>query len=964
MSRTLLAALVLLALAAPATAQPVDVTFRFLPDLTTPPISPVTRAFVPGSFNDWGPNNGGQIETGAPSRAKYQPALNEYRYTTTLQAGQMYAYKVHIHRNAAGTDYEWYTDPLGTETTGPNSDSVVRVEDPFVFQIAREQNGTGEVRAVSAGVFGTADVESVTFTVNEATYTDGVEDTGDGIYRLTLPAPVAPGAFVRVTATDAQGRTATAEVGTIPPEVTDAPVPDGLEDGITVDPDDPTRAWLVLRAPGKQFVYALGSFNGWTADDDALMFRDDTDPLGTRWWIELTGLAPGQEATFQYWVDGQTRVADPYATKVYYPGESAYPAGAVDFAVGAFTPGAAPFPWTDDDWQTPDPENLVVYELLLRDFLRADNFTALTDTLDYLVDLGVTAIELMPVSEYDGDESWGYNPAFHLALDKHYGTPDAFKAFVDAAHARGLAVILDVVYNHATGQSPLVRLYNQGDFGAPTAENPWANPQARHPFNVFNDLDHSSPLTRLWLDKANRFWMREYHVDGYRFDLSKGFVQSCGSGGPCTDANFSAYNPARIETLTRMADALWAEHPDAIVILEHFADAAEERELAEHGRDAGFPGMTLWANMTDAYAEAAMGYLGDRASFARAYPPQNGFPLSGQIAYMESHDEQWMLYKVRTFGNRVAGYDTRDLSTALDRKRLATVFFLTTPGPKMLWQFGEVGFGGGPGECLVPNNDCPPGTPGRVDNKPVRWDYWADVPPFANGTGLPLTPASEFERSQRQKLYGVTAAVLDLRTTYAVFGPDGDYAARVGGSLADRWIKRSLPTAPDGQPTQAVVVGNVGMTETTVAPTFPATGTWHEYFSDTTLDVADPGLALTLRPGEYRIYTDVDVPSPDGDLGAVADEGGPDDAVPPGIRSAYPNPTAGLLTLALVADRSREGWTDAPVEVFDTLGRLVLVAPAPVAAPSASVQVDTSRLPTGLYVARWGPYATSFSVVR
>lgn len=970
MSRVLLALLAVL-LAPLAVAQSVDVTFRFVPDLTGPAAEPVVRAFVPGSFNDWGPNTSGVIATGAPSQAAYLPQFNEYRYTTALQVGggpvapteagegNGYAYKVHYHRNSDGSVFTWLTDPLGAETTGPNSDSVVRVEDPFVFQIAREQEGGAMIEAVSAGIFGSAAVTSVTVTVNETVYTEGITDTGDGIYRLALPTPVAPGAFVRFEAADASGRTASAEVGTLPPDVVDAPVPDGLADGITYDPADPTRAWLVLRAPGKQYVYALGSFNGWTADEASLMVRDDTDPLGTRWWIEITGLTPGTEQTFQYWVDGSIRVADPYTTKVYYPGESGYPSGAVAHAVGVLTPGAAAFPWTDDAWETPAPEDLVVYELLLRDFLATDRFTALTDTLDYLERLGVTAIELMPVSEYDGDESWGYNPAFHLALDKHYGTPDQFKAFVNEAHNRGIAVILDVVYNHATGQSPLVRLDNVGDFGAPTATNPWANTSARHPFNVFNDLNHESPLTQLWLDKANRFWVDEYHVDGYRFDLSKGFTQTCG-GGPCTDSNFSTRNPARIAILTRMADALWAEHPDTIVILEHFADANEERELAAHGRAEGFPGMTLWGNMTEAYSEAAMGYLGSNSAFTRAYPPASSYPLHGQIAYLESHDEQWLMYKARTFGNQEGDYDTRDLATALDRKRLATVFFLSTPGPKMLWQFGEVGYGGGPGECLEPNNVCPTDTPGRVANKPIRWDYWADVAPFANGTVLPVPKASAYDRERRQQLYRLTAAMLDLRTSYAVFGPEATYAARVG-AVADRWITLSLPSAPDGEPTEVVVVGNVGMTETTVTPTFPASGTWYELFTDTELDVTDPGMALTLRRGEYRIYTDVDVPSPAGDLGAVAEEVGPGDRAGEGLVAVFPNPSASRATVTLEVAETRA----VRVELLDALGRRVAVlADGPLAPGPHAIEVDTAGLPAGVYMVRLGGQAIPLTVVR
>ena len=964
MSRCLAAlALLAVALVPAAHGQSVDVTFRFVPDLETPAISPVTRAFVPGSFNDWGPNASGVIQDGAPSQATYVPQLNEYRYTVALSTGTAYAYKIHYHPSTSPSSGVWLTDPLGTETTGPNSDSVVRPADLFVFQIAREQNGTAEVQAVSAGVFGTAAVASVTFTVNETTYTAGITDSGDGIYRLELPTAVAPGAYVRVDAVDAQGRTARAEVGQVPPTVTDASVPEGIQDGITYHPTDPTRAWLVLRAPSKQYVYALGAFNDWTADADALMFRDQ-DALGTRWWIEVTGLTPGTEVPFYYWVDGQIRVADPYTTTVYYPGESGYPSGAQDVAVGVLTPGAPAFAWTDAGFQAPPREELVIYELLLRDFLRDDRFTALTDTLDYLERLGVNAIELMPVAEYDGDESWGYNPAFHLALDKHYGTPAQFKAFVDAAHARGIAVILDVVYNHATGQSPLVRLDNQGTYGAPNPTNPWANVSARHPFNVFNDLNHESPLTQLWLDQANRFWMSEYHVDGYRFDLSKGFTQTCG-GGACTDANFSTYNPARIGLLTRMADALWDVHPEAIVILEHFADAREERELAAYGTDRGRPGMALWANLNTAYLESAMGYLGSNSSLTRAYPPNNGYPLAGQVAYMESHDEQWMMYKLLAFGNGAGDYSTRELPTALDRRKLATVFFLTVPGPKMLWQFGEIGYGGGPGECLKPSGngedgDCSPSDPWRVGNKPIRWDYWVDVAPFANGSNLSLTREDLEDRARRQKTYALTAAVLDLRQRYDVFGPEAAFASRLG-AVPDRWIKLSRPDAASGQPTEAVIVGNFGVTETTVTPGFPSTGTWHEVFSGAELAVSDPSAGLALRPGEYRIYTDVRIETPAGDLGAVAGEDAPGDRQPEGLVSVYPNPVAGRATARVEVSTARR----VTVEVLDALGRRVATLADRELAPGRhDLPFDTAGLPAGVYLVRWGSTSIPVTVAR
>ncbi|OZC01588.1 alpha-amylase family glycosyl hydrolase [Rubricoccus marinus] len=962
---TLFRLVLLLALASGASgalAQSVDVTFRFLPDLTAPALSPVVRAFVPGTMpegtvNDWGPNNGGVIAPTAPSLMTYDAALNEYRYTISLTpgdgpvAGGGHAYKIHYHRNASGTEYTWITDPLGSETTGGNNDSVVRVSDPMAFQLAREQDASGQIVAVSVGLFGTEAFPSISFTVNETTYTSGIEDTGDGIYRLELPTPVPPGSFFRVDAADASGDAVSAQVGTLPPDVVDAPVPAGIEDGITHSDAGDGTTWLVLRAPAKSYVYALGDFNDWTVGDDALMFRDTTDPRGTRWWIRLDGLTLGEAYDFQYLVDGTIRVADPYSPIVLYPGEAGYPSGQTDFAVGRFTAGGSAFAWTDDDFEAPTQEDLVIYELLVRDFLRDHSFVSLTDTLDYLQRLGVNAIELMPVAEFDGDESWGYNPAFHLALDKYYGTPEQFKTFVNEAHARGIAVFLDVVYNHATGQSPLIRLYNSGGFSGPSASSPYANVTATHPFNVFNDLNHESELTQIWLDKANRWWVEEYHVDGYRFDLTAGFMQT---------GDFYNYNPGRIALLTRMMDALWDEHPETTVILEHLINSAQEwRDLALFQQDEGRPGAMLWHKMDREYAQSAMGYptaTDFPSTLEETYPPRwvgGQVPLANAVTYMESHDEQWTMWRNRNFGNASGAYNIRDLHTALDRQKLVGAFFLTVPGPRMIWQFGELGYGYGPGECLVNGTypgECAPGTPDRVNDKPIRWDYWEEgVSPFGGSFQGALTPATDRERELRQKLYGTWAALLGLRADYAIFSdPETEFRAELGRT-ASRWITLSLPTAPEGEPTEVVIVGNFGVTNAFVAPEWPSTGTWYDFFADTEQEVAFPQFTQELLPGEFRVYTNVDVPSPDPGLITVANED--TEPLAPeafGLR-AFPNPASGALGVDVMVQDAG----DLTVELFDVLGRRVATLHEG-AAPAGRqrLDVDVSGVPAGVYVVR------------
>ncbi|NOZ04318.1 MAG: hypothetical protein GXO92_06915 [FCB group bacterium] len=101
----------------------------------------------------------------------------------------------------------------------------------------------------------------------------------------------------------------------------------------------------------------------------------------------------------------------------------------------------------------------MIYELLVRDFIDRHDYQTLIDTLDYLEKLGINAIELMPINEFEGNSSWGYNPSFYFAPDKYYGTRQDLKLFIDECHRRGIAVIMDIVLNHTYGQSPLVSGY-------------------------------------------------------------------------------------------------------------------------------------------------------------------------------------------------------------------------------------------------------------------------------------------------------------------------------------------------------------------------------------------------------------------------------------------------------------------------------------------------------------------------
>ena len=645
------------------------------------------------------------------------------------------------------------------------------------------------------------------------------------------------------------------------PSIPEEDVPAGVQDGVNIE--GPNQATFSILAPQKEFVYLIGDFTDWEVDPNYIMKRDP-GASGNRYWLTVDGLDPDTEYGYQYLVDGDLRIPDPYSEKVLtqndqfisdetYPDLKPYPGDETAFPVTTFTTTPPEFDFSEFD--RPDQDELVVYELLVRDFIANHDFATLTDTLDYIDRLGVNAIELMPVNEFDGNLSWGYNPGLHYAVDKYYGPPETLKQFIEAAHQRGIAVILDVVYNHATGQSPLVRLFNEATFGPPTAENPWYNPEARHPFNVFNDMNHDSALTEAWLDRVNRFWLEEYNVDGFRFDLSKGFAQGPDPDGWTDTGAWSAFNQERIDNLTRMADEIWSVDDRTYIILEHLGALNEEQVLTEYGtNDAntdGTPGMMVWKKLNGEYSQAAMGYE-ENSDFSATYYQYAGYNVPNTIAYMESHDEQWLMYRNIAFGNCSTGncdsdpgdYNVRDLSTALERQKLAGTFFFTIPGPRMLWQFGELGYGyGDSGEQCLRQNDCPAEAPGRTAEKPIRWDY-----------------RDPNQSPDRVRLYKTWSALINLRMENPVFH-DVEQTQIVDPllSVGDFTNRRIILEHPNDM--SAVIVGNFGVESSEVTPNFPddtdGDGVWYDFFTghQFEVDADNRDASVTFEPGEYHIFT-------------------------------------------------------------------------------------------------------------
>ncbi|TNE56701.1 MAG: T9SS type A sorting domain-containing protein [Bacteroidetes bacterium] len=702
--------------------------------------------------------------------------------------------------------------------------------------------------------------------------------------------------------------------------VTQAPEnpPAGTEYGINYIDDQTVR--LQLYAPGKEVIHVIGDFNDWTPDNNYQMKRN---VLGNIWWIEIDGLQPGQLYRFQYLVDGALRIADPLSTLVLdpwndpyipavtYPNLPAYPTGKTFGIVSVLQTAQQPFDWQATGYIPPKTTDLVIYELLLRDFLERHDYPTLLDTLDYLDRLGITAIELMPVNEFDGNISWGYNPAFHKALDKYYGTTEDFKRFIDACHERGIAVILDVVFNHVTGASPLAQLYWDAVNNRPAINNPWLNPIPKHDFNVFNDFNHESALTKIYVKNCLKYWLSEFRIDGFRFDLSKGFTQKNTLGDV---GAWGQYDGSRVAILKDYADYCWSVNPDTYVILEHFANNPEEKILAEYG-------MLIWGKMYTEYKDIARGYNGDLnwASYK-----QRGWVMPHLITYVESHDEERVAFECLTKGNSSdPTYNIQSPIVAMRRLEMMNNLFYTLPGPKMLWEFGELGYD-------ISIFQCTNGTLGdcRLDPKPIRWDYYDD--PY------------------RRRLFDVTAALLHLRTNYDVFETT-DFTI----NLASGQVRSIFLNDPA---MNVAVVANVSITEATSTLDFQHTGDWYEYYTGDTLNVSNTSTELTLGPGEYRLYLDQFVAVPAGlNTTPIREPKGP-------VRAAvlYPNPVQEQLNLALLLDKN----SDIQITIYDITGRRMdNIWSGDLPAGEQQFQVNTGDWGSGIYFVQISD-ASGTSLVR
>jgi len=321
-------------------------------------------------------------------------------------------------------------------------------------------------------------------------------------------------------------------------------------------------------------------------------------------------------------------------------------------------------------------------------------------------------------------------------------------------------------------------------------------------------------------------WLTNYKIDGFRFDLSKGFTQTqtCDNlGGNCDEGAMGNYDASRVAIWKRYYDTLQTKSAGCYAILEHFAANTEETELSNYG-------MLLWGNMSYNYQQASMGYNTDWDFSGGIYTVRN-WTQPNLVTYMESHDEERLMYKNIQYGNSSGSYSTKDVNTALKRVEMCAAFLFTIPGPKMFWEFGELGYDYSINTCTNGsiNDSC------RLTPKPIHWDYLQNI--------------------QRKRLHDVFGELIKLRS-HSLY-KDVFITNQVTQNLTNGFKILQVNT----DTSKLCAIGNFDVVPQTADITFQTAGTWYDYLNGTTVSATGLAQSITLQAGEYHIYLNRNVVS-------------------------------------------------------------------------------------------------------
>lgn len=345
------------------------------------------------------------------------------------------------------------------------------------------------------------------------------------------------------------------------------------------------------------------------------------------------------------------------------------------------------FNWTDGGWEGRPWEEVVLYELHIGTFTAEGTFRAAIDRLDHLVDLGITAVELMPVNDFPGDRDWGYDGVTLFAPDSRYGRPDDLKALVDACHARGLMVFLDVVYNHFGPEGNYIHAYAKDQFFDASRHTPWGAA-------IAFDGPHGKWVSDFFVHNA-MYWVEEFHIDGLRLDAVHAITDTrdldvlariaeavhSREGHDMRHIHLVLENDSneanRLERMDRLPTHYIAQwNDDAHHVFHCLLTGEEGGYYADY---AGDPAAFLARVLAEGFA-----YQGEPSAHRGGEPrgqPSRHLPPTSFVNFLQNHDQ---------VGNRAFG-DRIDMLAPEAAVKAAHSVLLLMPAIPMLWQGEEWG---------------------------------------------------------------------------------------------------------------------------------------------------------------------------------------------------------------------------------------------------------------------------------
>lgn len=841
-------------------SETLEITFRYIKG----PNDSFERVFVPGTMpsgtsNDWGPNNNGMISPNALSEMIYNPSTDSYEKSYNLDIGSEHEYKFHFHFNNSGTDNSWISDPLNPNVTNDAyGNSILNISDPIFFQPKRHTNSENNVEGFSMGLFSSEEIQNITYYVGDDTLSGNDYLNPNGVLYIPFSNPLSiyDPIWVNVTINN-QDYVVFNEQEII---IIEEPIPDGIKLGPNWFNN---TMYLSVFAPSQPFMrYQIGApgFDGELVEP-LLMKKDPNEE--DLWWAELD--LPTGHYEYQYVLPGGVVIADPLSRRISNDRTR------IEIGPGGVTT-ADNYIWESNEYIRPLMDTLVIYELHIDDFSAMGNgqgrFEDIIEKLDHLKSTGINAIELLPIYEFPGNHSWGYDPILISSLESNYGTPFEFKKLVDEAHKRGIAIILDIIWNHIRPSSPLWEIqpdYNLNPYVKLSTE---LNPNEAEGSWGMLDLDHFNPRMIDYINQVNNIWVEEYKIDGFRFDAM--FM----IGWDLQQPEYGI--PAWSSTLKN-------SHPDIYQIAEHLPSnpwLIENTDLSSGWHDSFHDRLKddihgqFFSTIT--YMRQVIG-LHEYSNWDDPY--ENRLQA---VKYMVSHDEQSLIQEMVTFN------DFTPEQARIRDKFYATLLF-TSQGVPMIFQGQEFGLQTG----WTDDNNNGNYDEEKLQYRPIDWSFLD-------------TQEGQEHLSHYKKL-------IKLRKMSPAIAK-GDFFDLYRYTNQNVIVYGYSYQTPENYNDQIVVIANFSSLDRVIENVpFFSSGTWY--------NVLEPNENLILSSdslGEYFIEAKSAIAFSNQNLNLKIDKF---KLIPDKIDliGSYPNPFNGQVIIKYYSESPTKGT----INIFDLSGRLI-----------------------------------------